>query len=541
MIGFSTWRCLAISALLTLSCNPAQAAHPFRGSAKWSVILCTFSDSPAPTRTPDFFRNMFLNPGTGGMADYWAQVSNGGVNMAGSVVVGWYREGFTLAQENARNRGQRYQDCIDAAHNASSGAYTVPAGNFVAVVTSPGIDLFGMVGVGSFLPVDVDLGGMAHEVGHGLGFNHSFSDDPTYRNASWSQIGEYDDPWDVMSWANAFGRATTQFGFGPPASNGFHSDRMGWLSMDQVATFGADGATSRSITLKSLHDTGAGTKLIRVPFDAGDLFHYYTIELRTRTGSDTGIPTDTVLIHEVKKGASDPRGEMIGYLLRDRTTRNPVQTLNANGVTIRVDNINSAAGQANVTVTGDIAGRCLQGFVWREANASDRVCVTPQVRDLTRQDNAQAAARRNPGGGPSGPDTCRQGFVWREAFANDHVCVTPDVRTRTSQENGQAAARRNPARLAFGPNACRSGFVWREADRMDYVCVAGGIRDQARQDNAQAAARRNPGGGASGPDTCRPGFVWREAFPNDHVCVTAATRTGAANDNGQAQSRVQQP
>ena len=40
---------------------------------------------------------------------------------------------------------------------------------------------------------------------------------------------------------------------------------------------------------------------------------------------------------------------------------------------------------------------------------------------------------------PYGPDTCIQGYVWREARASDTVCVTPEVRARTAQENETAA------------------------------------------------------------------------------------------------------
>ena len=270
-------------------CTTARADHPFRGSAKWSVVLCTFTDSPPPSRTAAFFRQMFVNAGTGGLNDYWSNMANGGVNMQGSVVAGWYMEPFTIAQAQSRSRGQRFQDCIDAAHNAAVNPHTPPPGNLVAVITSPGIDLFGMSGVGAFLPVDVDLGGMTHEVGHGLGFNHSFSDDPTYRNASWAQIGEYDDQWDVMSYANTFGR-NTSYGFGGPGLNGVHRDRMGWLPRNQIMTFGADGVPSRSVVLRPLYSSAAGTKLIRIPFDPGDLFRYYTVEYRTKSGWDAGFP-----------------------------------------------------------------------------------------------------------------------------------------------------------------------------------------------------------------------------------------------------------
>ena len=84
---------------------------------------------------------------------------------------------------------------------------------------------------------------------------------------------------------------------------------------------------------------------------------------------------------------------------------------------------------------------CKQGFVWRGANPSDHVCVTPQTRDETAQENAQAPALKDPNGGAYGPDTCRQGFVWRDAFPGDHVCVTPDVRDRTTADNAAAQSR----------------------------------------------------------------------------------------------------
>jgi hypothetical protein len=85
---------------------------------------------------------------------------------------------------------------------------------------------------------------------------------------------------------------------------------------------------------------------------------------------------------------------------------------------------------------------CRTGFVWREATPSDHVCVTPETRTQTAQDNQQAAARRQAGGGDYGADTCRQGYVWREAVAGDHVCVTPATRTAVAQDNSQAASRR---------------------------------------------------------------------------------------------------
>ena len=80
--------------------------------------------------------------------------------------------------------------------------------------------------------------------------------------------------------------------------------------------------------------------------------------------------------------------------------------------------------------------------MWREAYPGDRVCVTPMTRMQAANDNHQALARREPGGGPYGPNTCRQGFVWREARAGDLVCVAPPTRAETAMDNRLAAARR---------------------------------------------------------------------------------------------------
>lgn len=524
---------LLVAATL-LFASPLQA-HPRRGSVKWSVLLCTFQDSPAPPHDAAYYRNMFFTAGTGGMADYWTTISNGGVNFQGSEVVGWNRETFTTADEQTRDRGHRWQDCIDTAHDAG---YTVPAGNLIAVVTSPGIDLFGYIGVGSFLPDTVDMGSMTHEVGHGLGYQHSFSDDPNFLDASWAQIGEYDDEWDAMSWANASGTLTANYGWAAPGMNGPHRDRMGWLRHEDIMTFGADGAAQGVVSLAPLYSNGAGIKLVRVPFDPADLFHYYTVEYRTKAGYDAGFDSSIVMIHEVKKGDRDPKDVYLTYLIRDHTgNRDPVQILNANGVSVTVGAVSPAS--ASVTISSQMSGRCLQGWVWREAGPADHVCVNGTTRSQAQQDNAQAAARRQPGGGPYGPDTCRQGWVWREAFTNDHVCVTGATRSQARDDNAHAAERINPARIAYGPNTCVQGYVWRDADTMDYVCVTGATRTQAQQDNAQAAGRRQPGGGPYGPDTCRQGWVWREAFPGDHVCVTGAVRSQCQADNSQAESRVQ--
>jgi hypothetical protein len=519
-----------VSGFVISTASPTNAAptRPFRGSVAWSVLLCRTSDAGTPPNNAAYYRDMFFTPGTGGLADYYGGISLGGLNFSGSVVEGWYTMSYNLTQEQARNRSQRYQDCLDA---ASSGGYTPPSGQLVATITYPSIDLWGSSGCCAYLPFDVDVGAMGHETGHGLTLNHSFSDSTTYRNASWAQIGEYDDPWDEMSWANAFGVGTARFGAAPPSLNAYHLDRLGWLPRPRIAVFGADGTRDGNVTLAALnHPEIGGVLELRVPFDPTDPFHYYTVEYRSKDGWNAGIPVSIVMIHEIKWHSD--ANTYFSHLLRETTgDRNPVQTLNANGVQISV--VSASGLQAVVHVITD--DRCLQGYVWREATPSDHVCVTGGTRSQARADNAAAASRRA-GGGAYGPDTCIQGYVWREAVANDHVCVTGNVRTQARADN-QAAWSRSLPQTTYGPNTCKPGYVWREADASDWVCVDGAVRDRTRAENANPGAHK-AGGGAYGPDTCVSGYVWRDAFPGDHICVTGSERSDTRNDNSQAGSRL---
>jgi hypothetical protein len=528
-------------------------AVPFRGSVPWSVILCRASDAGAPPHDVSYYQNLIVNLGTGGLADYWHDVSYQNLNLNGSVVKGWYTVNKTAAQwaDPAFGRWDRVALCEDTAKNDPNDPYTIPANHHKIIITFPAVDFFGWNG-GAFVSWDADPGGLAHEGGHGIGLNHSFSNNFNYLNTWWAAISEYDDPWDAMSWGNAY-RVPTPFGDGAPWMIAFNLDRLGWLPRSRILTFGANGATDATYTLTALsHPESPGHLLIRVPFDTGDPMHYYTIEYRKRERWDAGIPADTVLIHEVYK-RFDPAGNPQGHyaaLQRDLAAgAGPMQFLGANGVFVHVVSTNPANATAQVRIVSNYATHCLVGFVWREARSYDHVCVPPSERAETQQENGLAGDRVNPGGGPFGPDTCKQGFVWREAIRpewrsddpDDHVCVPGSSRTRAGQSNAADAERKNPARVSYGPNTCKQGFVWREADDFDWVCVTGATRDQVRSDNSLASSRRNPGGGPFGPDTCKQGFVWREAFPGDHVCVVPATRSAAAADNQQAAARMLEP
>lgn len=509
-----------------MSTNNQASATAIRGNTKWSIILCKFKDVTTTPNTPAFYNQMFTSAGAGlgGLDDYFRDQSNGRVRLTGSEVKGWYTMPYTKATQSTKTRWQRIQDCTAT---AKSNGYTIPTGNRIVAVTNDSQDAGAAGGQVLLSPGALDVGFAAHEMLHGYGLGHSWSNDPSYQNASWSGKGEYDDPWDEMSAMAHYGWTTARYGTAAVGLNGFHLDKLGWLPKNRVVTHGANGVSTASYTLASLEtQSTAGSLMIRVPFDPGDLNHYYTVEYRRKTGWSRGIPGDTVLFHEVKGGTP--------YLLRQVGTagRNPVQSISANGVSISITS--SGGASAVVKVTSNITSRCVQGYVWRDARPGDTVCVTGATRTQTANDNAVKASRWIQGA--YGPHTCVNGYVWREAFSGDDVCVTGATRAQAQADNAAAASRANPARLIAGPNACKTGYVWRDIDQYDYVCVTGATRTQTANDNAVKASRWVQG--AYGAHTCTTGYVWRDAFPGDDVCVTGATRSQAAADNAAGPSRV---
>ncbi len=101
--------------------------------------------------------------------------------------------------------------------------------------------------------------------------------------------------------------------------------------------------------------------------------------------------------------------------------------------------INTAAAQADA---------CKVGYVWREANVQDHVCVTPQARAQVQQDNQLATSRL----AAPGSDACKAGFVFREANVQDHVCVTSQTRAQVQQDNGVGATLISTATSAASPS-----------------------------------------------------------------------------------------
>lgn len=85
--------------------------------------------------------------------------------------------------------------------------------------------------------------------------------------------------------------------------------------------------------------------------------------------------------------------------------------------------------------------KCKPGYTHRLAGPDDYVCVHPDWHRRAQIDNELAASNANPDG------SCRseadgEPLFWREAFPGDRVCVSREVRMMTREQNQNAAATR---------------------------------------------------------------------------------------------------
>jgi hypothetical protein len=93
----------------------------------------------------------------------------------------------------------------------------------------------------------------------------------------------------------------------------------------------------------------------------------------------------------------------------------------------------SARAQAfGSKIAAEPESRCATGYIWRQADTADHVCVTPAQREQVVAENAVPGLQ-------SASGTCITGYVWREADATDHVCVTPSQRAQAAAQNRVAA------------------------------------------------------------------------------------------------------
>ncbi len=321
--------------------------------ADWRMAVLLLRVAGAPDQPPrEYLERMFTDAGrgSGNLVDYFDDVSLGQVDLGRSRLFGWMDYGHTK-QELA----DAYRSAYDGKHDELIAAgMSVPAADkgagdyanevyrglivqwardaFVAwnagqdapaslndfgdrliCVFNQPIDYFGNPGrtvvnwdpAGP--PFSVDLTGVAHEVGHNLGLNHSRLDGSNL---------EYGDPWDVMSaydgvhlsTAGAAPGSSAPFLTAGPGLNAANMDLVGWLDPGRVLDL--TGAGAGQIQLRPLHRRDLpGYLAVRFILDGRP--HY--AELRLTTRWDRAIPRPCVLLH--RRGIHPAAGNWCSELL----------------------------------------------------------------------------------------------------------------------------------------------------------------------------------------------------------------------------------
>jgi hypothetical protein len=279
----------------------------------WAVILCRFKgEAPNANReapVESFFRQIFT-PGSGGLVEYWRDVSMGGVDVTGSRVFDWVE--IDIARINAGGIGR--SALIDAAISASQRRGDDPLSGFhsqIAVYTHnwakdgapPGADWRDPNWAPFWIDGSADGRGKvcltppfngnitAHEMGHGFGMGHDVG--PVLTTAS-----DYSDPACIMSQNGPFLQPPWNVAFGPALCLP-HLVQKGWLPpgrlyVDDEGHWMSAGAT---IPLAPITSPGARANLgIRLRnIRANPPWDYY-LEYCFPTAWNRGVPGSPYLL-----------------------------------------------------------------------------------------------------------------------------------------------------------------------------------------------------------------------------------------------------
>jgi len=325
-----------VSAIALASGAPARVKprDVVTGSQQFANLLCRFSDVATEPEAPSYFQNL-MQLGNGTVGTYWQQISYGNIDVTGSQTFPsagpWYQlpsnEAAYLTNPTAAykdrvmNEDKIASDCTKAATNAGINLAPYKGINFMlndaivkyslggqGTVTDPaGGQLLSSRGLTWLMPwayhivppVSDGMGGMSgtssgpgpmeHEMGHAFLLWHSGNNAGVEYKDSWDSMGNpyvNCDPFNLPA----------PYGCGGQSLTSYDKDFLGWIPANQKLAY--TGVT-RQITLTSLMGATTGNYLlVSIPHPTvANNFTY--VEMRSRTGVDSILPGDGVIIHEI--------------------------------------------------------------------------------------------------------------------------------------------------------------------------------------------------------------------------------------------------
>ena len=339
---------------------------------RWLVLKCQLQDVSAipeglDGEIPRFFG--ISGTGYGNIVDYFHDISYNRASVISDTTIGWFKAPFGSKQAQQGpaqlSRLQRVSGCLNAVpadqlpdlseyygvivvNNVIQDGGACATGPVPITITrkTPREDLSKTYNLGClwFDPNSLYTAFAAHELGHGLGLNHSF-DDST--RACGGNPGEYCDPWDMMS---ALG--TYQFSDRNWTVSASHQDgpgfnaavllRMGWVPAANRRVFQYENQ-EQEFKLKALsHPTPTDPLVVVMDIGATQTTSgLITVEFRRPDGWDAGFGSGrtpsavvrnggVVLVHRFNVGGV-PASVLIGGANASRGAMTPCDRLTLTG------------------------------------------------------------------------------------------------------------------------------------------------------------------------------------------------------------------